>query len=72
MSPEIEQFLKENCNRLANGQCQTFACLKRGGYIRGGLLANYNIATCPAWQLWNMSRDVDNFREVSDCPSSGS
>lgn len=37
--------LKAECNRYANGSCQTHACLKRGGYVRGNV-PNYDAATC--------------------------
>jgi hypothetical protein len=37
--------LKTQCNRYANGICQTSACLKRGGYQLGNK-PDYEIATC--------------------------
>ena len=37
--------LQGQCNRYTNGVCQTAACLKRGGYIRGET-PNYDVATC--------------------------
>lgn len=37
--------LKAECNRYANGSCQTLACLKRGGYHRGDK-PDYETATC--------------------------
>jgi len=37
--------LKGECNRYANGQCQTLACLKRGGYTKGDPV-DYSIASC--------------------------
>lgn len=40
-----DDFLKSFCNRYVNGQCQTLACLKRGGY-RAGMKPDYNLATC--------------------------
>lgn len=41
------------CNRIANGQCQLVACMKRGGWKRGDAV-NYDMATCVYFQ-------VDNF-----------
>jgi hypothetical protein len=37
--------LKAECNRYANGSCQTLYCLKRGGYQRGDK-PDYDVATC--------------------------
>jgi hypothetical protein len=42
--------LKADCNRYTNGQCQTVACLKRGGYKKGGPQPNYEIATCDRYE----------------------
>lgn len=37
--------LKGECCRYANGECQTLACLKRGGYKRGEK-PDFNVAIC--------------------------
>lgn len=43
--PTALDLMRERCNRYANGQCMTRACLRRGGY--GGVgPVDYGIATC--------------------------
>jgi hypothetical protein len=45
-----DEWLKTQCNRYANGQCSTAACLIRGGYSGGR--PDYDVATCEAHELW--------------------
>ena len=40
-------FLEAHCNKIANGECRTLACLQRGGYIRSNGPSNPSVATCP-------------------------
>lgn len=44
-TPATVDLLKEQCNRYANGQCQTRRCLVRGGYAGAGSV-DYGAATC--------------------------
>ena len=37
--------LKSQCNKYVNQECQTLACLKRGGWKRGEHV-QYRLATC--------------------------
>lgn len=37
--------LKSQCNKYTNQECQTLACLKRGGWKRGEQV-KYRISTC--------------------------
>jgi hypothetical protein len=39
-------ILEANCNKIANGECRTLACLQRGGYIRGTKSPDSSVATC--------------------------
>jgi hypothetical protein len=40
-------ILEAHCNKIANGECRTLACLQRGGYIRGTESPDSSVATCP-------------------------
>jgi hypothetical protein len=40
-------ILEAYCNKIANGECSTLACLQRGGYIRGTESPDSSVATCP-------------------------
>jgi hypothetical protein len=40
-------ILEAYCNKIANGECRTLACLQRGGYIRGTESPDSSVATCP-------------------------
>jgi hypothetical protein len=40
-------ILEAYCNKIANGECRTLACLQRGGYIRGTESPDSSAATCP-------------------------
>jgi hypothetical protein len=40
-------ILEAHCNKIANGECRTLACLRRGGYIRGTESPDSSVATCP-------------------------
>ena len=42
----IEDIFKLSCNKLVNGRCDTLACYKRGGYIRGVHKPSDIITTC--------------------------
>lgn len=50
---EIEPWLTEQCNRWANGHCETRRCMKRGGYSGIGPVENMDCATCEPWELLN-------------------
>jgi hypothetical protein len=56
---KLSKWLKTECNRLANGQCTTLACLKRGGYQLGTAPVDVSIATCEAFE---MSNAIDSLR----------
>lgn len=51
------KWLKEQCNRYANGQCHTITCLRRGGHLRGEPV-DYNVATCEAHELIESLADL--------------
>jgi hypothetical protein len=40
-------ILEAHCNKIADGECRTLACLQRGGYIRGTESPDSSVATCP-------------------------
>lgn len=46
-----DDWLKKQCNRYANGECQTVACLKRGKGMDGTVHLNYENATCEAHEI---------------------
>jgi hypothetical protein len=39
--------LEAHCNKIANGECRSLACLQRGGYVRGTEPPDSSVATCP-------------------------
>lgn len=53
--------LKNQCNKYANGSCQTLACLKRGGYKRGEK-SNYEEATCERHEQVKALEALEHFR----------
>ena len=60
-----DEWLKDQCNRYANGQCHTTACLRRGGYIRGTVPVNYELATCHAHEVLTELEQLRNQAEAS-------
>lgn len=67
MTTEIEQFLKENCNKLTNGQCHTGACLQRIGWDPSPEKRHlYHHATCPALELFKMAEELADCRKEMD------
>lgn len=41
---KAKELLSQECNRYTNGECRTFNCIRRAGWIRGPY--DPNIATC--------------------------
>ena len=62
-----DEWLKYQCNRYANGQCSTLACLRRGGYKRGDVPVNYDLATCHAHEVLV---ELENLRQQPASASS--
>lgn len=50
---DINEWLKKNCNRHANGVCHSGHCLQRGGHVKGQGQVDYDKATCEAFELGN-------------------
>lgn len=42
-----DNWIRAQCNRYENGQCQTRSCLMRGGWAQGKPV-DYETATCDA------------------------
>ena len=53
MKEEHRQFLKEQCNHLLYGKCCNLGCMRRGGHKKGDVV-DYNKATCPAFEIYNI------------------
>ncbi|NBW15810.1 MAG: hypothetical protein EBR82_48270 [Caulobacteraceae bacterium] len=49
------EYWRNECSRLMYGSCQTLACLKRGGWVRGDPV-DYDMATCETFQACNIDR----------------
>lgn len=49
MTPNNDQWLKDQCNRYKDGQCARFPCFERGGYPAAGY--DPEIATCEAHEI---------------------
>lgn len=41
---KVKELLSKECNRYVNGQCTTYSCIRRAGWVRGPY--DPNIATC--------------------------
>ena len=49
----IEQLIayhSKTCNRLTHGCCRTLRCLMRGGYVKGWLPIDPELATCEEYE----------------------
>jgi hypothetical protein len=60
-----EEWLKDQCNRYTNGQCSTLSCLRRGGYKRGQVPVDYQLATCHAHEI---VRKLELLDEINQDP----
>jgi hypothetical protein len=47
---QLIAYHSKNCNRLTHGCCRTLRCLMRGGYVKGRLPVNTEIATCEEYE----------------------
>ena len=46
-----EEWLKGQCNRYVNGQCNTLKCLTRGNGGKRPKASDYNLASCEAHEV---------------------
>lgn len=63
-----DEWLKDQCNIYANGECQTLACFRRGGFVSGAARVPKHIKpTCHAYEalqeLEALRKEVEELKD---------